>query len=99
VGVPSKKSKLVGGVLSRGTVGGSSPVPTTSAMSSDAWESLVIEVDPSELVTNVLDAADADDLDKVVSFIFFFIVGFSLPPRFICNPLSSYYILIISSKI
>ena len=67
--VPSKKSKLVGGVLSRSSsVGGGSPVQSSSsAMSSDAWEVLALEVDPSELVTNVLDAADADDADKVVS--------------------------------
>lgn len=64
-----KKPKLspsVGAIHSRGVAG---PAPTVSAppiTGADFWETVAVEIEPSEFVAEVLKANDAGQTDKVV---------------------------------
>lgn len=64
--VPSKKSKLSSTLLGRGPPTGSS---SSGSSTTDTWEALALECDPSDLVATVLEAVDADDSDKMVGYI------------------------------
>lgn len=64
--VPAKKSKLSSSLLGRGS---SSSSTSSNSNTSDAWENLVIESEPAELVPNVLEALESDDTDKMVGYL------------------------------
>ncbi|KAL1124337.1 hypothetical protein AAG570_000966 [Ranatra chinensis] len=71
-GVVTSKKVKTGGLLNR-TPGTSanSPAPSSSPSpaTSDAWEASALDIDPSEFVIQVLEAAEADDNEKVVGYI------------------------------
>lgn len=68
----AKKSKVVGSPTPLGRPTSSSP-GTSTATSSESWETVALDVEPFELVTSVLDAYQAGQLEKAVSKIMMFL--------------------------
>lgn len=71
-GVPSsltpaaKKPKVSSSSVVSNVVVGRSSSSSSTANVGDAWESIAIEVEGPDLVPKIVDACNADDLEKVV---------------------------------